>query len=120
MFNNLDWETMPHYCGSVKVGKVNILPRLDISIEKWGAQAGASGHENPYYCIGYEAWGNSGGLILDTREEVEKYLIGVFNRVATLGQLQDKREAIANRMKPLNIKWDKINQQIHAELKHTK
>jgi len=118
VFNDLNWEATPHINGAVKVGKVNILPGLDIDIEKWGAKAGARHNcEFPYYCISYDAWGNSGGLSLDTRAEVEKYLVDLFNRIHTLGQLRDKREAIANRIKPLQVKWSKINEQIHAELR---
>lgn len=119
MFDNLDWNVEARPLNSGKVGKVEITPDVVFTIrrcpkDRW--EAGKYIGKGYYFSVGLEAYGCSTGKTFDTQAEVITYLEAQMTNVPQYEAIKAKRDAIGNRMKPLQAKWFQTGEQIFGLL----
>lgn len=118
MFDNLNFEVPVNrrfFSGGGKVGVIEISPGVVFDIHKRTKDKWVGGfyqYDGEYFSIGFDIFGCSSGLNLDTKEEVIAYLTQQLEKAPQYANLKAARDALSRRIKPLNDKWFKYGKQV--------
>ncbi len=111
MIEDFKWDVEPHRLGSELVGSLELAPGIKFRVERWGAEA-ATNPTGVHYHIKYDVFGYCFSKDCLTKREVEQYLRTQEMQLELFAELKAKRDAIQNRIVPLQKKFQAIGKQI--------